>query len=141
MYEITAEFYDSINAHVDYKAWADFIERIFEKYCAAKPSLVLDLGCGTGTLTLELARRGYDMTGADNSPEMLARARENADDAGFTAPSTPLYRRAIRSIISPTAMICVGVSRSFTIISSPTGYSYSTSRRAANTAMSTTATS
>ncbi len=82
MYEITAEFYDSINAHVDYTGWADFIERVFDRYCRTRPELVLDLGCGTGTLTLELARRGYDMTGADNSPEMLARARENADSAG-----------------------------------------------------------
>ena len=81
-YEITAEFYDSINAHVDYGAWADYIETAFGRFCRQKPELVLDLGCGTGALTLELARRGYDMTGADSSPEMLARARENAESSG-----------------------------------------------------------
>ncbi len=81
-YEITAEFYDRINAHVDYSGWADFIEEVFRRYCKRKPELVLDLGCGTGKLTLELSRRGYDMTGADSSPEMLARARENAEAVG-----------------------------------------------------------
>lgn len=82
-YEITAEFYDSINAHVDHGAWADFLEEAFRRYCKSRPMLVLDLGCGTGVLTLELARRGYDMTGADSSPEMLAKARENAEEAGI----------------------------------------------------------
>lgn len=81
-YEITSEFYDAINSHVDYSAWADYIEAAFRRFCAEKPELVLDLGCGTGALTLELARRGYDMTGADSSPEMLARARENAEATG-----------------------------------------------------------
>ena len=82
-YEITAEFYDSINAHVDYTAWSDFIEKALLLYCRERPELVLDLGCGTGTLMLELARRGYDMTGVDSSPEMLAKARENAESAGI----------------------------------------------------------
>ena len=81
-YEITAEFYDAINAHVDYGAWADYIEAAFGRFYHKKPELVLDLGCGTGTLTLELAKRGYDMTGVDSSPEMLARARENAEGDG-----------------------------------------------------------
>ena len=82
-YEITAEFYDRINAHVDYGAWADYIESAFGRFCSQRPELVLDLGCGTGVLTLELARRGYDMTGADSSPEMLACARENAEADGI----------------------------------------------------------
>ena len=43
-YEITAEFYDRINAHVDYSGWADFIEEVFRRYCKRKPELVLDLG-------------------------------------------------------------------------------------------------
>ncbi len=77
-YEITSEYYDRINSHVDYGAWCDFLERLFDCYAKEKPSLVLDLGCGTGVITLELARRGYDMTGIDLSPEMLDEARERA---------------------------------------------------------------
>ncbi len=81
-YEITAEFYDEINSTVDYGAWADFIEGVFARFCARRPELLLDLGCGTGVLTLLLAERGYDMTGVDSSPEMLAAAHENAERAG-----------------------------------------------------------
>ncbi len=43
---------------------------------------ILDLGCGTGRHSIELARRGYSVTGADLSESMLARAREKAREAG-----------------------------------------------------------
>lgn len=66
--------YDRINSEIDYCAWADFIEACFHKYSKDKPSLVLDLACGTGSMTLELARRGYDMIGIDGSEDMLAEA-------------------------------------------------------------------
>ncbi len=41
---------------------------------------VLDLGCGTGRITIPLARDGIDICGADLAPEMLARAREKSGD-------------------------------------------------------------
>ena len=82
IYDLLAPYYDSINAEIDYKKWADFIEKILEKECVSRPELVLDLGCGTGKMTLELASRGYDMTGIDCSPEMLDIARENAEVDG-----------------------------------------------------------
>ena len=44
---------------------------------------ILDLGCGTGTLTELLAERGYDMIGIDNSEEMLQIAMDKRDDAGL----------------------------------------------------------
>ena len=66
--------YDKINSEIDYCAWADFIETCFDKYIKDKPSLVLDLACGTGSMTMELARRGYDMIGVDGSEDMLAEA-------------------------------------------------------------------
>ena len=78
IYDLLAPFYDAINAEIDYKKWADFIEKIFERECKSKPDLVLDLGCGTGKMTLEMAKRGYDMIGVDYSPEMLDIAREGA---------------------------------------------------------------
>ena len=82
IYDLLAPFYDAINADIDYSIWADFIEQIFGKECKTKPELVLDLGCGTGKMTLELARRGYDMTGVDYSPEMLDIARSAAEEEG-----------------------------------------------------------
>ena len=79
IYDLLAPFYDSINSDIDYSLWADFIEKIIERECSVRPELLLDLGCGTGKMTLELARRGYDMTGVDISPEMLNVARERAE--------------------------------------------------------------
>ena len=83
IYDILAPFYDEINKDIDYGEWADFFEKIFEKYSKTRPELVLDLGCGTGKMTLELARRGYDMTGVDISAEMLDVARTEAEREGL----------------------------------------------------------
>ena len=82
IYDLLANFYDVINSDIDYKAWADFLEKIIERECKQKPELVLDLGCGTGKMTLELASRGYDMTGVDLSSEMLDVARCAAEANG-----------------------------------------------------------
>ena len=79
-YDSIASVYDNINSEIDYSAWADFIEESFKKYLPAKPELVLDLACGTGSMTLELHTRGYDMIGADMSEDMLSQAYEKAYD-------------------------------------------------------------
>ncbi|MBR2473746.1 MAG: class I SAM-dependent methyltransferase [Clostridia bacterium] len=72
-----AEVYDRLNG-ADYKAYARYVQRVLEKYGSGSESLMLDLGCGTGSLTLALAELGYDMIGADISPEMLSIASERA---------------------------------------------------------------
>ena len=79
IYDLLAPFYDKINADINYAQWADFIEAIVDKHGIRKPELWLDLGCGTGRMTLELASRGRDMTGIDYSPEMLDIARNEAE--------------------------------------------------------------
>ncbi len=83
IYGVMAEFYDSINGSLDYKAIADFCENTLLEFSKEKPSLILDAACGTGIISVELAQRGYDMTGVDISPEMLSRARERASEAGL----------------------------------------------------------
>ena len=60
---------------INYPKWADYIENLFDHYDCS-PDLVCDLACGTGNFTIELARRGYDMTGVDYSADMLDKARE-----------------------------------------------------------------
>ncbi len=81
IYDLLSKLYDSVNADIDYVKWADFIEEIIKREYKGKPELILDLGCGTGKMTLELAERGYDMTGVDYSAEMLDVAREAAEKA------------------------------------------------------------
>ncbi len=83
-YDAIASVYDSINSEIDYVSWADFFEVCFEKYLKEKPSLILDLACGTGRMTFELHRRGYDMIGADASEEMLYKAYDKAYDANIS---------------------------------------------------------
>ena len=82
-YSAIAGVYDLLNEEIDYSAWADFIEDCFKRFSERKPELVLDLACGTGRMTAELAKRGYDMTGVDASEEMLAVAYEKSVGKGI----------------------------------------------------------
>jgi len=73
-YQTLSAYYDRFTDDVGYEQWADFFEQLFARE-DIRPQLVLDLACGTGSLTRLLAQRGYDMIGADASPEMLMQAR------------------------------------------------------------------
>lgn len=81
MYNGFAQVYDKLQS-VDYTEFADYYEMCFNRFCKKKPELVLDLACGTGSVTCELAKRGYDMTGVDISPEMLDIARVKCEGMG-----------------------------------------------------------
>ena len=81
-YSILAKYYDTLNSGVNYAEWADFICGFFSRG-AREISRVLDMGCGTGNMTLELARRGYNLIGADISIDMLAEARRRSDAEGL----------------------------------------------------------
>ena len=80
LYQALAPFYDAFNGDLDYKKWADFMEESFRRYFPGRVESVLDLACGTGRMTEELCRRGYDMIGADISEEMLYRAYDKVYD-------------------------------------------------------------
>ena len=73
-YSAIAQVYDKLNKDIDYSKWADFFETCFEKFGNGRPELFLDLACGTGRMTRELASRGYDMIGVDGSADMLGEA-------------------------------------------------------------------
>lgn len=76
-YDALAGCYDAMTEDVNYPLWADFLEKLFAR--SSKPiHTVLDLACGTGTMSCLLADRGYEMIGVDFSPEMLAVASEKA---------------------------------------------------------------
>ena len=76
IYSSLAGVYDALNGDIDYNKWADFIVGVIKKYSTVPVRLALDLGCGTGRMTFALRDRGFDMTGVDISPEMLAEAAE-----------------------------------------------------------------
>lgn len=83
-----ARWYDGFTQDVPYEAFADFYEKALHR--EGKDHLtLLDLCCGTGTLTLMMARRGHEMIGVDLSPEMLSQAAEKAAEADLAV--NPLF--------------------------------------------------
>ena len=78
-YGFLAGSYDTLTEDIDYPGWADYAERQFHR-CGRPVRTVLDLACGTGTLTRELTLRGYELIGMDRSPDMLAQAAEKSRD-------------------------------------------------------------
>ena len=76
-----ARFYDGLTGDVPYEAFAAYYRGLFASD-GGEFHLLLDLCCGTGTLTVLLAKDGYEMIGADSSPDMLSVAREKAEEAG-----------------------------------------------------------
>ena len=75
-------YYDKLTYNVDYKKIADYYLEILKKQNHA-PGLTLDLACGTGSLTIELAKRGIDVFGVDGSFEMLSLANQKACESNL----------------------------------------------------------
>lgn len=69
-YNTFAKFYDKLTENVEYKKRADYISSFFKKY-ADKCDTVLDLACGTGSVSEYLSDLGYNVIGLDLSDEML----------------------------------------------------------------------
>lgn len=105
-YSVLASCYDAMMEDVDYPAWADFYEAQFARFSDKKPTMILDLGCGTGTLTNLLAGRGYDMIGVDLSGEMLARASSAALAAGKNVLYLEQDMRAFDLYGTVDAVVC-----------------------------------
>lgn len=76
-YETLAGAYDSLTTDIDYGGILDFLEAILQRL-NKHPETVLDLACGTGSMSVLLAQRGYRVLGADISEEMLTVAAQKA---------------------------------------------------------------
>ncbi len=76
-YEFLAQSYDVLMRDADYTRRADFVEKLMRR--AKRPvRTVLDLACGTGTMTCLFTERGYELISVDGSEDMLMEAREKA---------------------------------------------------------------
>ncbi len=73
--------YDKLTLDIDYVKWADYVEKVIQKN-KVKASMILELGCGTGSFGIEMAKRGYEMICLDLSSDMLDMASEKAAEAG-----------------------------------------------------------
>lgn len=76
-----AAFYDRLTDDVGYPQRAAYLASLLAEN-GVNEGLVLDLACGTGSLTLELAKQGYELIGVDASPDMLCAAQEKCARGG-----------------------------------------------------------
>ncbi|MEH7609706.1 class I SAM-dependent DNA methyltransferase [Gottfriedia acidiceleris] len=77
-YNRFAYLYDQLMNDVPYERWVQFLKDAFQKYEMLQPS-ILDIGCGTGTLPISLAKLNYSISGVDLSEEMLSVAMAKAE--------------------------------------------------------------
>jgi len=101
-----ARIYDSFMTHVNYQEWTDGLEFQWRKLNTL-PKTVLDAGCGTGSVLLDLARRGYKVIGVDNSPDMLAICQQKLSEEGLPGR---LFEMDIQNFVCPQgvdAVICL----------------------------------
>ncbi len=80
-YSRLAAGYDVVMEHVDYAAWADYVQELLDRHRDDGPAAnLLELGCGTGALAVELQPLGpYRYTGTDAAAAMIAQAQQKAD--------------------------------------------------------------
>lgn len=83
-----APVYDKFTSDICYEDFADFYEKVFRSRNKNVKTL-LDVGCGTGTLTAIMAHRGYEMVAADASSDMLCIAQEKFSELTDVIP--PLF--------------------------------------------------
>ena len=84
-YETLAGYYDELTEDVAYARRADFIEKLMGR-SRVPVRTVLDLACGTGTMTALFTQRGYELVAVDGSEDMLAVAREKAEGLDGVPP-------------------------------------------------------
>lgn len=80
-YERFSEVYDLLMEEIPYRSWCETLTGLLDQ-AGIKDGLVLELGCGTGTMTELLAEKGYDMIGVDVSADMLEKALLKRDESG-----------------------------------------------------------
>jgi ubiquinone/menaquinone biosynthesis C-methylase UbiE len=86
-YGVFADFYDELMSDVDYAALAEYYDVLIRENrencgngipdCKTERGILLDLACGTGTLSVLMAERGWDVIGVDSSAEMLSKASKH----------------------------------------------------------------
>ena len=86
MYTDFAYAYDRLMVDVPYTEWARYYAELLQLYGVRPGARCVECACGTGNLTIPLARLGYSMVGMDLSAEMLNRAQQKAREQGMTLP-------------------------------------------------------
>lgn len=80
-YSYFAHLYDLLTENVEYSHRADYICSLLSEY-GINGGLLLDVACGTGTMSFEMSKRGFDVTGVDCSEDMLSKAQKKMAETG-----------------------------------------------------------
>ncbi len=81
-YSAFADYYDILTGNIDYDGLASYLDDLIREYRQEPGGILLDLCCGTGSLSLLFSSLGYDVIGIDNSPDMLSQASLKAAGTG-----------------------------------------------------------
>ena len=103
-YKQFASVYDALMRDVDYTAWTAYLMSLLQASRKAVRT-VLDCACGTGEISVRLAQAGYQVTGADASPDMLFIAQEKARSHGLRIPFVCQDMRSLK-LHRPVDAIC-----------------------------------
>lgn len=82
-YSTFAKYYDELTANIDYQKRGEYFHAIIQKFKQTKENILLDLACGTGSISEVMANLGYDVIGVDYSDEMLGMAIEKKFDSNL----------------------------------------------------------
>lgn len=80
-YDDFSHYYDLLTDNVEYKKRADYFCRLLSM-CGINEGILLDLGCGTGNMSFEMAEKGFDVIGVDSSIGMLNVAQQKMFESG-----------------------------------------------------------
>ena len=80
-YDIFSGFYDRLTDNVEYEKRADYFCRLLSM-CDINDGILLDLGCGTGSMSVKMAEKGFDVIGVDISIGMLGVAQQKMYESG-----------------------------------------------------------
>lgn len=80
-YDNFSRFYDLLTDNVEYEKRANYFCRLLS-LCGTQGGILLDLACGTGSISVEMAKKGFDVIGVDSSIGMLNAARQKAYESG-----------------------------------------------------------
>lgn len=104
-YQHFALLYDELMTDVPYDKWIVFIEQMMGKY-GNESKHILDLGCGTGSISIPLASKGYTVTGIDLSEDMLTVAQAKAIQRGV---NVTFYQQDMRELSNFSCFDVIGI--------------------------------
>ena len=105
MYEQFAALYDRLMDDFNYPAWADYYLALLKRH-GVQPKLLVECGCGTGSMSVEFARRRMKLIASDLSEDMLRAAQEKARKSGVMIPFVQQDMRELSIHRPAEAVLC-----------------------------------